>query len=478
MKTELVEKSPIEREIKIEIEADAIREVYNKVSQKYAKQANVPGFRKGLAPLDVIRLRYKEDIKNEVIRTLLPDQVTAAIQEYNLQPLTEPHLHFDDWENMKVNGSQPITLHIHFEIMPEIPMPEYKGLDVVRRIRPVPQEQIDGIIDEKRQEGASLIPVEGRKSKEGDTVIIDLEGTFVGEENAEPIRADDLEITLGDANIEKSFTENLAGLEEDDEKEFTMEYPEDFSAQALAGKTVNYKAKVKSVGTIELPELDDEWVKSLDENFKSVKDMRQQISKDLEAMAKNEADMRVRNDLIGKIIEGNNFPVPNALIESQARNLLNNFAQDLQGRGIDIKTVDENFIKMAYEQMKGQAENDVRGAILLEKIADAEKVDVSQEDIDQEIGYMAQYYSVSPDEIRKTQGIEANIANNLRTRKAVEVIFENAKIKDEEWIEEGEPHPIVEEETEEKGKAKKPKGEKKEKEEKPKKKPSKKEKAA
>jgi trigger factor len=362
--------------------------------------------------------------------------------------------------------------------MPEILMPEYKGLEAIRRVRPVPSEQIDGIIDEKRQEGASLIPVEGRKSKTGDTVIIDLEGTFTGEEDTEPIRANDLEITLGDANIEKSFTENLAGLETDDEKEFTMAYPADFSAPALAGKTVNYKAKVKSVGSIELPELDDEWAQSLDEDFNSVKDMRLQITKDLEAMAKNEADMRVRNDLIGKLIEIHPIQIPNALIESQAHNLLNNFAQDLAGRGIDIKTVDENFIKMAYEQMKGQAENDVRGAILLEKIADAEKVEVSQEDIDQEIGYMAQYYSVSTDEVRKQQGIEANIANSLRTRKAVEVIFENAKIKDEEWIEEGEPYPIVEAETEEKAENKKAKGEKKAKDDKPKKKPSKKEKSA
>ena len=438
MKTEIKEVSPTQREIHIEIEAEAVKAVYNKVSQKYAKGATVPGFRKGFAPLDVIRLRYKEDIQNEVLRELLPEKVQAAIEEHNLQPLAEPNLHFDNFENMKLNGSQPLSLHIHVEVMPEIPTPDYKGMEAVRRVRPVPADEMNRIIDQRRQSGATLMPVEGRKSEAGDTLIVDLEGTFDDDAQADPIKAEDLEITLGDEGIEQSFTENLVGLEVDEEKEFTVSYPADFSSEVLAGKTVHYKAKVKSLGKVELPELDDEWAQSLDEGYASLADLKERLGKDLDTVAGSDADAALRTELINKLIEKHEFEIPNTLIEAQARNLLNNFAQDMQQRGVDLNKVDKQFVQMAYEQMRPQAERDVRGALLLEKIAELENVDVTDEDVSKEIEMMAEYYGVPAEQIRASinaqQGGEANLANNLRTRKAVEAIVSSAKVTEGEWI--------------------------------------------
>ena len=489
MKTELKEVSPTQREIHIEIEPEAVKAVYNKVSQKYAKAATVPGFRKGFAPLDVIRLRYKEEIQNEVLRELLPEKVQQAIEENNLQPLAEPHLHFDDYDNLKLNGTQPLSLHIHVEVMPEIPTPDYKGLEAVRRVRPLPEGEMERIIDQRRQSGATLVPVEGRKSEEGDTLIVDLEGTFEGEPDTDPIKADDLEITLGDEGIEKSFTDNLVGLEEDEEKEFTVSYPADFSSPMLAGKTVNYKAKVKSVGKVELPELDDEWAQSLEEGYESLADLKERLGKDLETVSNSDADAAVRTELIGKLIEKHEFEIPNSLIEAQARNLLNNFAQDMQQRGVDLNKVDKQFVQMAYDQMRPQAERDVRGAILLEKIAELENVEVSEEDISKEIEMMSNYYGVPAEQIRQSiqaqQGGEANIANNLRTRKAVEALVQHANVTEGEWIDPSQANaPEAEAETseaeaEKPKKAKKAKAEKDEAadaEEKPKKKSAKKEK--
>ncbi len=275
-----------------------------------------------------------------------------------------------------------------------------------------------------------------------------MEGTIDGEDAGEPIKADDLEIKLGADNIEKSFTENLVGVEEDEEKEFTVSYPADFTSPMLAGKTVNYKAKVKSVGEIELPELDDEWAKSLDENFASLADLRSKLRADLETGAKTEADNRLRADLIQKLIETHDFEVPTSLIDVQARNLLNNFAQDMQQRGMDLSNVGQDFIQMVYKQMQGQAERDVRGAMLLEKVADAEEVEISDEEINEEIEQMARHYSTTADQIRNSlaqqQGGEANIANSLRTRKAVEALAREAKITDGEWIDPNQP-PVEEE---------------------------------
>ena len=458
MKSELIEVSPTQKEIKIQVEPEALKEVYHSVSQKYAKGASVPGFRKGYAPLDVIRMRYKEEIKNEVLQQLLPSQVAEAIQFHDLNPLAEPHLHIENVEQVKVNGSQPIDLHVHVEVMPELPAPDYKGINVIRSTRPVTDGEVDDLIERRRKEHAALIPVEDRASETGDTVIADLEGRFEDDPDGEPITADDLEVVLGSEDIEESFTANLAGVTPDEEKEFTVSYPAEFSSSALAGRTVHYKAKIKSVGRTELPELNDEWAKSLDEGFESLKDLRDKLRADLEIYAGADADARVRNDAIAKLIEDNPFEVPSTLIESQARNLLNNFAQDLQQRGVDLNRVQSDFISMAFEQMKSQAERDVRGALLLDKIAEAEKVEISDDEVEEEIGKLAEHYRVGPEEIRdslKQQGGENSIRNNLRTRKSIEALVSKAKVSEGEWKD-----PSAEEEpasTEEAQAAEKPK---------------------
>ena len=456
MNTELIEVSQTQREIKIEIAPETVKDVYNKVSSKYAKQANVPGFRKGFAQLDVVRMRFKDEINSETLQQLLPTKITEAIQEHNLSPLNEPHVHLENQENLKLNGSQPVSLSVHFEVMPEISEPDFKGIEVTRRVKPVEEGQIEDIIAERRQQGSALIPVEGRKSEEGDTVIVDLEGIFEGEPDTEPIKADDLEIPLGDETIEKAFTEHLVGVEEDEEKEFTIAYPEDFSSPGLAGKTVNYKAKIKSVGQVEMPELNDEWAQSLDEGFETMDDLRKQLREDLQQYSESDANARLRVDAIANLIEKNEFEVPGTLIDVQARNLLNNFAQDLAQRGVDLSKVEKDFVQMVYEQMKTQAERDVRGAMLLEKIADMENIEVSPEEVSEEIQKMADYYRTTVDEIKKSfqqnQTAETEISNNLRTRKAIEALIDNAKVTDGEWIEpnqEGQEAALTETEAEE-----------------------------
>jgi trigger factor len=373
--------------------------------------------------------------------------VSEAILEHGLHPLAEPHLHIDDVENIKVNGSEPIDLHVHVEVMPEIPEPKYKGLEVTRRVKPVENGEVEDLIANRLQQEQALIPIDDRPSEIGDTVITDLEGRFEDDLTSEPIRADDLEVKLGDEVIEKSFTENLVGVKQDDEKEFTVSYPADFSSVALAGKTIRYKAKIKSVGRMETPDLNDEWAQSLDEGYESLGDLRKKLRTDLETYAKSEADMRVRNNAIAKLIEENPFEVPSTLIESQARNLLNNFARDLQQRGVDLNKVEDQFVQMAYSQMRTQAERDVRGAMLLEKIGELEKVEVADEEVDTEIEKMAEYYRTTADEVRKSfekdNGLD-QIRNNLKTRKAIEALISKAKITEGNWVDESAEEPKVE----------------------------------
>lgn len=440
MKAQVKEVSSTQKELTVEIDAQTVKAAYNKVSQKYAKAANIPGFRKGFAPLDVVRVRFKEDIRNDVLQEIVPSAVAAAIEENDIHPLTEPHLHLENSDTVKLNGSEAVSIHVHVEVMPEIPTPDYKGLEITRRVKPVEDSQLEDLLANRLNEQAALIPVEGRKSQEGDTVIVDLIGTFEGEDETEPITAEDIEIPIGDETIEKSFSENLVGLEEDEEKEFTVTYPSDFSSPQLAGKTVNYKAKVKSVGMMETPEMNDEWAQSLDEGYESLADLRTKLREDLEKYAEGDADARLRNNAIAKFIEKHQFEIPNVLIDSQAKNLLNNFAQDMAQRGVDLNTVQKDFIEMAYSQMRTQAERDVRGAMLLEKVAELENVEVIESEVEEEIQKMADYYRVTPDEVRNSlinqQGGTDNIKNNLRTRKAIEALVAHAKVTEGEWVDE------------------------------------------
>jgi trigger factor len=456
MKSEIKEVSPTQKELKIEVAPALLKEAYGKVSQKYANRAVVPGFRKGYAPLDVVRMRFKDEIRSEVLQDVIPAVVTDAIQEHELHPLSEPHIHLEDQDTVSVSGSQPLSLHVHVEVMPEIAEPKYEGIEITRRVRPVEDGTVEDMIAERLQKEAALIPVEGRKSETGDTVIADLEGTFADDPEGETIKADDLEIVLGDEVIEKSFTENLIGVAEDEEKQFTVAYPAEFSSEALAGKTVHYKAKIKSIGRTETPELNDDWAKSLDEGYRSLADLRKKLKADLVKMAEVDADARVRNNAVTKMIEDNPLEIPNTLIENQARNLLNNFAQDMQQRGVDLNKVEKEFVQMAYENMRQQAERDVRGAILLDKISSIEAVEVPDTEVDEEIDRMAKHYKASPDEIResieKQDGIE-NIRHNLRTRKTIEAIVARAKVTDGPWIDENAEQP------EEKPKAEKKKKE-------------------
>jgi trigger factor len=439
MKTELKDISATQKEIKIEIEADVIKPIYQSVAKKYAQMAQVPGFRKGFAPVDIVKARFKDQIFNDVLREILPDQVAEAIKENNLNPLKEPEIHFEDIQSAKLDGSQSVSLHVHVEVMPEIPTPEYKGLEGIRRVRPVEESEIEEVIDERRKSMASLVPMDDHKAELGDTVIADLKGTFVDDPTAEPVAVEDIEIRLGDERIESAFNEALTGVEPDQEKIFVVDYPAEFTSPGLAGKKVEYTAKIKGVGRIELPEADDEWAKSLEEGFESLKDLRRKLRDDMEYMSKIEADNKLRSDLVNALVEKYDFEIPSMLTDSQAKGLVNNFAQNMMNQGMDPNAAQKDFWQMVYNQMLPQAERDVRGAMLLDKIAALENVEVKQEEIDHEIEMMAANSRVTVEEVKahlEKHGGEANIAERLRSRKAVEALMKHATITEGEWADE------------------------------------------
>jgi trigger factor len=438
MKTEVIDVSPTRKEIKIEIEADAVRSAYDRISDRYAQQASVPGFRPGHAPRSVVRSRFKDQIRGEVLQELVPQAVQDAISQHALNAIGEPDLHLENSEGLGKLGTEPISLHVHVEVLPEVTLGEYKGLEAARRVRPVSDEDVERVIEGLLENSASLQPVEDRGAEIGDTVTVNFHGKFVETPEEEDINVEDVDVELGGAGVQQEFTDNLLGVKADEEKSFVVDYPQDFTSKGLAGKRVEYTATVTAVRRKELPAMDDEWAKSLGEEFESLDHLRDKVREDLTKRASVESDNRLRSEVMRRLVEAHPFEVPQTLSEHQANNRLESAVRDMIGRGIDPRGQEINWDGVRAE-LKAQAEFDVRGSMLLEMIADREKIEASEEEIEAEINTIAAASRQTPEQVRAAltkQGGATSIADRLRNRKAIDLIVENARVTDEEWREE------------------------------------------
>ncbi|HEY0319851.1 MAG TPA: trigger factor [Pyrinomonadaceae bacterium] len=446
MKTEVVDLSPTRKEIKIEIDANVVRAAYERISEQYAKQANVPGFRRGHTPRSVVQTRFKNEIRGEVLREIVPQAVQDAIEERGLVVLGEPDIHLDNTEALEKLGAEAVSLHVHVEILPEVELGEYKGLEAARRLRPVTDEDVERVIEGLRESSASLEPVEDRAAETGDTVTVNFTGKFVNEPEAEDINVEEVDVELGGPGVQEEFTDNLIGVKPDETKTFSVNYPEDFTSKGLAGKQVDYTADVTAVRRKALPELDDEWAKSLGEEFESVEALRTRVREDLEARSSAESENRLRSDVMQKLVEAHQFEVPETLVEHQTNHRLQTLMREMMGQGVDPRQTEINW-EGVREEMKTQAADDVRGSMLLEHIAELEKLEVTDEEVEEEINGIATASRQSVEQVRAAltkQGGTTSIADRLRNRKALDLVIENARVTDEEWREEEEPEQAEE----------------------------------
>ena len=438
MKTEVIDVSPTRKEIKIEIEPALVRSAYDRISDEYSKAAKVPGFRPGHAPRSVVRTRYKNEIRTEVLRELLPEAVNTAIDEHSLSAIGEPNVQLDNTEGLDENfGETPITVKVDVEVLPEIKLDKYKGIDATRTVRPIAESDIDKTIENLREQTAALVPVEDRAAELGDTVTINARGKWVDQpEEEEEISVDDVEVVLGGPGVQQEFTDNLLGVRPEDKKTILVEYPEDFSSPGLAGKKVEYEADVTAVRRKELPEVDDEWVKSLGYDF-DVATLKANIRKDLETHMKMDADRRMRDDVLRQLLDAHPFEAPESLVEHQTTQRLQTVVREMMGRGYDPRSANLNW-EGAREEMRGQAENDVRASMLLEQVAEAENITVSNEEVEAEIDALATASQQPREQVVAAltkSGGERSIAHRLRNRKALELLIENANITEAEWTE-------------------------------------------
>src|SRR5258705_5644979 len=435
MKTELIDISPTRKEIKIEIEPEQVRSVYDRLSERYAKLANVPGFRRGHAPTSIVRNRFKTEIRGEVLRELVPDAVNEAIAEHSLAPIREPNVHLENAEALERFGEEPIAIKVDFEVLHEVKLEKYKGIEAGRRARPVSDEDVNRMLEGLREASASLQPVEDRGAELGDSVTVNFHGKFLDRAEDEDIKAVDVDVALGGEGVQKEFTDNLLGVRPEEERTFEVDYPEDFTAKGLAGRKVEYTAQVTAVRKKELPDVDDEWARSLGEEFESVITLREKIREDLEKRSATEADHRLRAEVMRKLLETHQFEVPETLVEQQTSHRLEGVIRDMINRGIDPRNQELNW-DGARSELKVQAEEDVRATMLLEQIAEDENIDVSDEEVEAELEAIAIASRQPKEQVLAAltkDGGERSIATTLRNRKALDLLIENALVTDEEW---------------------------------------------
>jgi trigger factor len=447
MKTEIIDVSPTRKEIIIEIEPNVVRGIFEDISNRYAAMATVPGFRKGHAPVSVVRSRFKKEIHGEVLQKIVPDAVQNAIEESKLTVIGQPEVHLDDAESLVGKlGVAPVTIHVHVEVMPVVTLGEYKGLEATRFIRNVSEADIDQVIDGLREAAAALQPVEDRPAQLGDTVTASFRGKFVDDPEAEDINVEEVDVVLGGIGVQQEFTENLVGANVDDERQFSVEYPEDFTSKGLAGKKVDYTSKVSAVRIKELPELDDEWASSLGDEITSFADLRRSIRQDMEVRSKAESDGMLRTQVLQKLVDLHQFEVPLTLANQQASERLKSHVQGMMQQGVDPRTQQFDW-EALRESLLAQAIFDVRAAMLFDHIADVENIEVTEDEINAEINGIAEASQQTEDQVRTAltkHGGERSIADRLRNRKAFDLLVESAVVTEREWLEESKTESDVE----------------------------------
>ena len=428
LKTNLENISTVRKKLLIEISAKDAAEEFAKAANEFRKFASIPGFRPGKAPMQLIKSRFKEEMKSEVYKKLVPDAYEQAIKKRSLEPVGQP-----DLDNLSGEEGEAVKFEAVFEVKPEIELPEYKGLKLAVPESEVTDADVDTRLEELRESNAQLASVDDRPVQDKDVVVIDMKGVYVDDKaegsDQEAISQEGLTVTIGDERTLKEFTDNLTGLNVGEEASFTVEYEKDYPAKELADRKVSYKIEVTDIKAPELPPLNDEFVKGLGD-YESLEKFREELKSEMIKSRTKDRENQIRNAVIDQLIEASNFEIPSVLVETRIDDRLKDFAGRLMSQGISPEKVDIDWA--AYrESMRPDAEKDVRATLLLEQIAEKEEITASKEDVDKEVATLAETYSQPVEKVRQLLIKDGNLdglKQDIKRRKVFDSIIEGSKI--------------------------------------------------
>ena len=415
------------REIELEIPAENVTKVAEKVARDIARIARIPGFRPGKAPITLVRRRFADDIQGEVVQSLVPEYLEKALDEKKLVPVTRPEV-----DKVEFKEGEPLKFRAIFEVLPEFELGDYKNLQVQVDEIEAGDAQVDKAIEEMRERAATFVPVEGRAAKDGDSVLIKLKG--VPTAGGEPVEADNILVPLGAEETLASFTENLRGASAGETKKFEARYPDDYPDQKLAGKTYDFTVDVLGVKEKKLPELNDEFVKEVageKAEMATLDELRKKIRENLEASKEQQEGSQARDKILEQLVQKHDFPVPEALIEGQMDTRLERMVRSLASQGVDPRGMNVDW-KALRGQQRERSVTDVKAELLLDRIATAEKIDATEEEIEKEIEHLAEHGGESATAFRARltkQGTLDTMKSKLRSNKTIDWLYSNARIE-------------------------------------------------
>ena len=411
------------KELDLEIPAEEVSKATEKVAKDLARVARVPGFRPGKAPISLIKRRFAEDIKGEVLQTLVPERVEKAVAEQKLTPVSQPQV-----DKLEFQEGQPLKFRASFEVLPEFSLGNYKDLEIEMPEMAITDESVANTLAEMQQRAATFAPVEGRPVQDGDFVQVKLLGTPEG--GGDPLQADSVLCHIGAEETMQPFNENLRGANVGDHKKFDVEYPADYPDAKLAGKKFHYSVEVLGIKTKKLPELNDEFAKDVSDAA-SLDELKKKVREGLEHERDHRRTELQREKVLAELVKLHDFPVPDSLVEHQMDVRLERVVRSLAQQGVDPRAVNVDWVSLRRRQ-QDRARDDVKAELVIDRIASEEKIDVTEEELQHELEHMASHGGESAEAIRARltkQGALDRMKAKLRSDKTVDWLAQNARVK-------------------------------------------------
>src|SRR5215475_3769785 len=411
------------RELDLEIPAEEVTKASEKVAKEFMKVARVPGFRPGKAPISLIKRRFAEEIKSEVLQTLVPETVEKAVAEQKLTPISQPQV-----DKLEFNEGQPVKFRASFDVLPEFTLASYKNLQIEMPEMTIGDEDVTKALAEMQQRAANFAPVEGRAVQNDDFVQVKLHGAPDG--GGEPLQAESVLCHVGAEETMEPFNENLRGANVGDHKNFDVNYPADYPDAKLAGKLFHYAVDVIGIKTKKLPELNDEFAKDVSDAT-SLEELKTKIREGLEHERDHRQKDLQREKVIAELVKLHDFPVPESLVEHQMDVRLERVVRSLAQQGVDPRAVNVDWVSLRRRQ-EDRAKDDVKAELIVDKIASTENIDATEEDVTHELEHAASHSNESVEAIRARltkQGALDRMKAKLRSDKTLDWLAQNAKIR-------------------------------------------------
>ena len=417
----------------MEIPVEDVNRQTDTLIQKYQKVARIPGFRRGHVPASIIRQRFSEEIKTDMVEALVPRFFRREAERLSLHPVSQPRV-----TDLHLHEGEPLRFKAAFEVLPEIKLEGYKELRADKPEIAVSEADVEQALADLRERHASFNPVEGRALADGDFAQVSLDGNPKAEQKSgdqrsgegksgegQPVHMDEVLVEIAGKNTMPEFTEHLRGSIAGDERTFDVNYPEDTEDKRLAGKTFSYAVKVQSIKQKSLPELNDEFAKQLGE-FQTMDDVRKTIREQMESERKHEAEHAAKDKLVGELIQRNDFEVPDSLVEQQIDIRLERGLRALAAQGLTAEQMKKMDLQRLRAGQREQAIHDVKAALLLERVAEEENIQVSDEEFDRELEALAKQSKQTSEAVRarltRDGGLD-RIRTRIRSEKTLDFLY-------------------------------------------------------